>query len=117
MADECLSEGSFTFLSDYHNSTSWIDHVLVNSFITSVITDLSILYDVVASDHRPLSFKLSVRAGHVNNIADTNNHCITTPDWKASSEIERYLFKGCLENLLHSITVPHCINSNCTKIK
>jgi len=45
---------SFTFYSEAHQTVSWIDHCICNSNLHSAITDISILYNYVSSDHLPL---------------------------------------------------------------
>ena len=42
---------SFTFYSEAHQTVSWIDHCICNSNLHSAITDISILYNYVSSDH------------------------------------------------------------------
>jgi len=53
-----LAENSFTYVSDCHDTVSWIDYVIVNEVIVPRLIDFTILYDVIASDHRPLSFAI-----------------------------------------------------------
>jgi len=58
-----LDDDSFTYVSDCHNSTSWIDHVIVNDGLASEISRMSVLYDVIGSDHS--QFQLDCRCTYM----------------------------------------------------
>ena len=49
--DSLLNSESFTYVSDCHYTTSWIDHVFTNASLYSIIHDMSVSYDVIGSDH------------------------------------------------------------------
>ena len=71
MADRLLLQpDSFTYISDMHNTTSWLDHYVVNRQILCAIENMSIEYDLVTSDHRPMLLKLraSVELGAMEPI-------------------------------------------------
>lgn len=56
-ADVCLLGGesdTYTYVSDAHGSTSWLDHCVVTDAAWNTIRDASVLYDVSWSDHFPL---------------------------------------------------------------
>ena len=55
----CCSD-SFTFLSEAHGTTSWIDHCLCTEQAHSSITDVNICYDMQSSDHFPISICIDV---------------------------------------------------------
>ena len=57
-----LPDDSFTYVSDSHQTTSWIDHVIMSTNADKVCVDMSILYDVLISDHRPISFTMDLGA-------------------------------------------------------
>jgi len=42
-------------VSDDGKNTSWIDHIVCSSALLPCISGVSVLYDAVSSDHRPLS--------------------------------------------------------------
>jgi len=46
---------SFTYCSDNGANTSWIDHVICSYAMDNTISDMSILYKCISSDHRPIS--------------------------------------------------------------
>ena len=57
---EFLSNDSFTYVSEAHGTTSWLDHLVTTVNGHSLITDMSIVYDCITSDHRPLCVKVAL---------------------------------------------------------
>ena len=53
-----LPPDTYTFLSSSWNSTSWLDYFLTSSEVFDTIHDMSVLYDYICSDHKPLSLSL-----------------------------------------------------------
>ena len=49
-----LPSNTFTYLSDSYHTTSWLDHC-ISSSVHKSIKNISVLYDYITSDHRPLS--------------------------------------------------------------
>ncbi|KAJ2937290.1 hypothetical protein O0L34_g19530 [Tuta absoluta] len=49
------SSGTFTFLSDGHGTTSWIDHIIVTPSAMRAIKSVRVINDVFWSDHFPVS--------------------------------------------------------------
>ena len=78
-----LDDDSFTYVSDCHSSTSWIDHVIVNDGLASEISRMSVLYDVIGSDHSPISINLTVDVPTCNSTANSSHSVwITKSDWE-----------------------------------
>ena len=48
---------TFTYVSDAHHTTSWIDHVIMSSSLHDYCSAMSVLYGHVTSDHRPIFLK------------------------------------------------------------
>lgn len=51
---------TFTFISEAHGSTSWLDHCIVTGSAWQSIVDIKVHYDCVWSDHLPLEVKCNV---------------------------------------------------------
>ena len=51
---------TYTYVSDAHNSTSWLDHFICSHSVHSMITDLHILDECPSSDHLPVGLVISV---------------------------------------------------------
>ena len=113
-----LNSESFTYVSDYHNTTSWIDHVFTNASLYSIIRDMSVSYDVIESDHRPLSFCIFADVNLVEENSDDDKAYIIVPDsdWKSSDEHHRQEFQSYLCQLLLSVSIPRCFQNNCTDV-
>ena len=48
-----IDSGSFTYISEAHGSTSWIDHCVYTSQAHSSISAINVNYDTQSSDHFP----------------------------------------------------------------
>ena len=84
LADEMLlAKHSFTYVSDCHSTVSWLDHVIVNRYLFSKISNFNILYGTVSSDHRPVSFVLNANVvlNNSSKMSETVVH-----DWMASNQ-------------------------------
>ena len=53
---DILPDNSFTYLTDCHGTTSWIDHCLCSFSLHHIITQMEVMHNVITSDHRPLAF-------------------------------------------------------------
>ena len=59
--------GQFTYVSDAHNSTSWLDHIICSYDDNSKISSINILDKLPGSDHLPLQMTLDI---DFNSIVD-----------------------------------------------
>ena len=50
------NSGMFTHVSDAHDTTSWLDHVLCSQDMQTKLHSIAILDMLPSSDHVPLSF-------------------------------------------------------------
>ena len=112
-----LDDNSFTYVSDCHSSTSWIDHVIVNDGLASVISHMSVLYDVIGSDHSPISFNLNVDVPTSNfTVISNQDTWIMKSDWEACTEIDICRYSHFLDQLLQSVPMPSlCCMQNCAE--
>jgi len=118
IVDLNLLEGdSFTYVSDCHSSTSWIDHVIVSDGLAGEISQMSVLYDVIGSDHRPISFNLTVDASTCNSTVNSNHSAWTVKsDWETCTGTDISSYSYCLDQLLQSVPMPSlCCVQNCTE--
>ncbi len=53
------ASNTYTYVSDAHNSTSWLDHFICSHSVNSMITDLYILDKCPSSDHLPVGLVIS----------------------------------------------------------
>ena len=54
--------GSFTFVSEAHGTTSWIDHCLCTNQVHASLVGVNIDYGMQSSDHFPLSICIDVES-------------------------------------------------------
>lgn len=117
LADQqLLNADSFTYVSDCHNTTSWIDHILVNRGLIQAVTKAHVQYNVVSSDHRPLVFQLDavVNVVHSNSANCDRNSYTVISDWEACSDVDLYNYAGVVNNLIESVCMPSlCCVQNC----
>ena len=112
-----LPPDSFTYVSDAHGSRSWLDHVLCTHSSHSSVSDMTINYNCVSSDHCPLLFTISIKLLPTSEACTTKQTCKLSPMWDCASShdlLKDYTKSG---YLLSGIDVPHaalsCTNSNC----
>ena len=64
-----LPGDSFTYVSDSHQTVSWIDHVIMSTSADRVCDNMRVIYDLIISDHRPISFTMNLgNLPHVENF-------------------------------------------------
>jgi exonuclease III len=102
IADEhTMDSSSFTYISDCHNTTSWIDHVITNQNMLSSVSNMSVLYGVVSSDHRPLRFCLTTNIVLPSDTSNTKINNIdtlhVTSDWAKCSQSDLYNYSNHLD--------------------
>ena len=100
---------------------SWIDHVLMPSWLLHKVNNITIGYDCVSSDHFPLFCDIdsnilkSRLTALINEQISANNpnsgslKCTINVDWDIVSRYERENFVNTLSNNLGSIKVPYCV--------
>lgn len=55
-----IDSDTFTFISDAHGSTSWLDHCVVTESAWQSVVDVRVHYDCIWSDHLPLEINVSL---------------------------------------------------------
>ena len=48
-----MTSDTFTFVSDCHGTTSWLDHCLSSINFHNIISGIKVLQEYISSDHRP----------------------------------------------------------------
>ena len=113
----CLPPDSFTYVSDAHGTTSWLDHVLTTHSSHSTISDMAVNYDCVSSDHFPLGFTISVNLLPYSEASNQEHVGQSSPKWDTATlqDLKNYYTQTGL--LLSAINVPHdalcCTDPNC----
>ena len=60
LSDYQFIEEGYTFVSDAWGTSSWLDHCLTTEDAHKAVTQVSIMYGMVSSDHKPISLNVSV---------------------------------------------------------
>ena len=117
--DSLLPDTSFTYISDSHNFTSWINHCVTSAMAHRLIINIEVLLEYICSDHHPLLVKISYSSAinHHSNIRDQKSSDYKHTNWKnltPRKKAEYYQFtKSYLSNLLLPLEVINCNNTGC----
>ena len=115
-----LPQDTVTYISDAHNTTSWIDHFVSSSSVHQAMLNMDALTECIISDHR--SVAVSIQCSHLPEFDDE----VMEPqpsliDWLKVTAQEREDYYHESKNLLDQLQVPtevrHCQNFNCTDEK
>ena len=68
--------GSFTFVSEAHGTTSWLDHCLCTTQAHASLVDVNIDYGMQSSDHFPLSIILCI---DVKSVPRLDSESVPSP--------------------------------------
>ena len=108
---------SFTFVSDAHSSTSWLDHIVSSFSVHQAMCDVKVLHNYILSDHRPLA--VNIQCSHLTHF-DDDDGVICHPgriDWAHASQKEREAYYLESQRLLDLLQLPskaaHCKNFQC----
>jgi exonuclease III len=88
---DCLllgeSSGTYTYVSDAHNTTSWLDHCLTSHSVHNIINNICILDKSPASDHLPIAVNYTVKLHKTdNNNGHGVNNKIAVCNWSKASD-------------------------------
>jgi len=109
---------TFTYISDAHSTTSWIDHFVSSLSVHQAMFNIDVLTECIRSDHRAVA--VSIQCSHLPELDDEVVDLQTSRiDWLKVTAQER---EGCYhesKNMLDQLQLPtevrHC--QNCTDEK
>ena len=108
---------SFTYISQAHGTTSWLDHCITTTSGRAITSSLSIIDNIVCSDHFTLC---------INIVCDINPLCDTVVDvecqpkikWHAANEFDKQQYSISTGKLSSTVSLPIdallCKNPQCT---
>lgn len=110
-----LPSDSYTYISEAHNSTSWLDHCVSSSAFHKLINFCDIGYDYVISDHRPIRLFLDLSILRSEAEQKVENP-INTVHWEKVTDDEKRNYTIKSRQLLSQITIPSHLYEckNCT---
>ena len=113
-----LLPDSFTFVSQAHGTTSWLDHCITTASGKSITSNISIIDNIVCSDHFPLCIEIVC---DINKLCDFTSEMKSreTIKWHAATDLDKQEYNIETEKLASTITLPIdallCKNTSCTK--
>ena len=112
-----LESGAFTYLSESHGTTSWLDHCVCTVQAHAAVSSLEINYDVHSSDHFPLS--ICVDVNNIPKVETTMQHSTVKCNWGKATERQLSEYTTNCETLLRSdvsldCEAIYCKNTACS---
>ena len=122
LSDEIfLSPDSFTFFSEAHHTTSWLDHCVSTPLAHQRIADMSIDYNFQSSDHFPLLLNVCIPSLSPSRSVSTAHNLAppsTGTSWSKAEKSDIESFRDCSERELRNIDIPTnitlCRDTSCT---
>ena len=113
------SDDHFTYISEAHGSTAWLDHILSTHAVHTAISDVRILHDYLSSDHFPLCVDIEieglVRTCPFQHINGSNPDA--KPNWSKATSQNILTYAQSTDHLLRNLVIPKevfaCRDSNC----
>jgi len=97
VSDTSLLSNAFTYCSDNGINRSWIDHIITSNAVHNDITDITVLYDYICSDHEPLSATLRCKsATSMNNCEENSTDRVVSNPQSTASTAEPYTYSAVL---------------------
>ena len=115
-----LPQDTFTYISDAHNTTSWVDHFVSSFSVHQAMFNMEVLTECIISDHRAVA--VSIQCSHLPEFDEE----VMEPqprriDWLKVTAQEREEYYHESKNLLDQLQLPtevrHCQNFNSTDEK
>ena len=112
-----LPSSSFTFISQAHGTTSWLDHCITTAAGRSLISNAFITDNVICSDHFPLSINIECSIDLTYDYNFQMKH-VNLPQWRTANDLDKNAYTICTNEKLSNIKIPInallCKESNCT---
>ncbi len=109
---EICSGGMYTYVSDSHGSTSWLDHCVCTESGRESVTSVKVLHNYVGSDHLPILCTLNKQITPGSAVPNTNVH-----KWERLSDDTICKYQRLVPTLLSEIVMPtetlSCSDAQC----
>ena len=113
--------GQFTFYSEAHSTTSWIDHCVSTFNAHKHVDEVEIFYEYLSSDHFPMQITVSIRDNFEANMAHNDDiQPVKRPVtcWSKASDNDIMNYQNGCNALLSNIYIPTealaCSDCMCT---
>jgi exonuclease III len=104
----------FTYLSDAHNTTSWIDHIVSTTSAHGLVISVDVQYDFVTSDHLPLSMEVkleNIQTSDVDKKCSPLQHVI---NWNSVSQQDIIKYRLHAERNLAELSIKNPCPQGCS---
>ena len=112
-----LPSDTFTYVSDSHGTTSWIDHCLTSASVHQSIINMSVLHNYISSDHRPLAITITSSNLPVFENVSSSAYPSYIINWAMLSQEQKYEYNLNSKKFLNQISLPSyaiaCKNPQC----
>ena len=106
-----LPAETYTYVSPAWGTTSWLDHVICTADARGCVTDMTVLYECICSDHHPLLFSIDFGTVPAYDVGGTGeNKRVVHWDNLRPCDINHYSDYTDIE--LSKIIVPQGIKCN-----
>ena len=102
--------GSYTYYSEAHHTTSWLDHVMCSQTAHTLIKDITVEYGAISSDHHPIICTLEFNLDKINNCSEEMGNARTKSiKWDSLSVEQIASYKSLTELHLGEIKIDHSL--------
>ena len=106
-----LPSDSYTYFSEAHNSTSWLDHICMSMNISSRVSRCDISYGTAVSNHFPLSCHVDWGGNSMDLNEVVNNTEVIKWSFESQDVVQNFSIK--LDEALQPIKLEACQMNNC----
>ena len=101
------SSNCYTYISESHNSRSWLDHCLASKNAHQLINNIEVHHNLTAYDHFPLSIHISLDKLSINMSAPPVDKVKKkVPSWTAAKDCHLENYCNLTDKLLSEIHIP-----------
>ena len=115
------NSSQFTFVSDAHSTTSWLDHIVCSFNLYVLLSDFCILDKLPSSDHLPIGCNICFDLDSTPNRCDPVPCDVNVPtiqvQWSKANDVEIEHYSAKSYTSLNAVTLPDaikCIDPSCS---
>ncbi|XP_060801616.1 uncharacterized protein LOC132902036 [Amyelois transitella] len=111
-----ISSNTYTYVSDIHGTTSWLDHLIVTKVANETISNVKVLYDVFWSDHFPIY--IEIKCDFIKTVSEIGSNCpVNKIIWgnRKPHQIDVYneICNDRLRNIDFPLELKKCFHNKC----
>ena len=106
-----LDNNTFTYIKDDGSVHTWIDHIVSSRSMDDKIENVAVLYHVITSDHKPVSFSLRCNCTLTSNVCHfESDGAKFSPLWQNCDDVLKLMYSNTLDAMLQNIILPLELN-------